>query len=117
MGKTDSEVYEQLVKEKSKVYKTIIIVLVILLFLFIIATTVLAVLYTEHAAIAKELEINVETQGGDLSESLINSNGSTVNGNIQVKDNTAIIIVAIICVTVIIIGGTICLLYFMIKSR
>ena len=115
MGKTDSEVYEKLITEKSRIYKTIIIVLAILLFFFIITTVMFAVLYSRTGAIGKTTEFDIQTQGGDLQENNINTNNSTVSGNIQVVDNSAIIIVSIICVTVIILGGIICLLRFLKK--
>lgn len=115
MGKTDSEVYEKLVTEKSKVYKTVIIVLAILLFLFIIATVALTVLYCKTGAIGKTTEFDIQTQGGDVQNSNISTNNSTVSGNIQIVDNSPIIIAAIICATAVILVGGLCLLRFLKK--
>lgn len=115
MPKTDKEVYEQLIAEKSKNYRVIITILVFLLLLFVVATIVLSVLYVNQGSIGKETSIDIQTQGGDIKESNISSPNSTISGTIQTKNNDTVLICAIICGTVILIGGAVCLLRFLKK--
>ena len=119
--KDDRQVYEQLVTEKCKGYRTAIAVLTALLIIFFVATIVLAVLYFGSGVMVKETEVTITTDGGSLDSNIIGSDNTTVNSgtitNTSTESNTALIVAIVAFVILFVGGGAICLLLFLRKSQ
>lgn len=119
--KDDIKVYEQLVAEKCKGYRTAIAVLTTLLVIFFVATVVLAVLYFGSGKMVKETEITIQTDGGAVENGIIGSDNSTINNGVmtttKTESNTPLIIALIAFVTLFVLGGGLCLLLYMKKSK
>lgn len=119
--KDDIEVYEKLVAEKCKGYRTAIAVLITLLVIFFVATIVFAVLYFGSGKMVKETEITIQTDGGSLENGIINSDNSTINSgtitNTTTQNNTPLICAIIGFVSLFVLGGGLCLLLYMKKSK
>ena len=119
--KDDRQVYEQLVIEKCRGYRTAIAVLTALLIIFFVATVVLAVLYFGSGSMVKETEVTITTDGGSLDSNIIGSDNTTINSgsitNTTTESNTKLIVAIIAFVCVFVGGGAICLFLYLRKSQ
>lgn len=119
--KDDIEVYEKLVAEKCKGYRTAIAVLITLLVIFFVATVVLAVLYFGSGSMVKETEVTINTDGGTVGDGIYGSDNATFNTgtitNTTTESNTTLIVVIVAFVSLFIVGGVVCLLLYLRKSQ
>lgn len=119
--KDDIEVYEKLVAEKCKGYRTAIAVLITLLVIFFVATVVLAVLYFGSGSMVKETEVTINTDGGMVGDGIYGSDNTTFNTgtitNTTTESNTTLIVVIVAFVSLFIVGGVVCLLLYLRKSQ
>lgn len=111
--RTDEEVKAILIREKKR-RDTIISVLAFFIVICIIVAICFTVLYFKSNDSDKKDEIIIYTDGGTIRNSNIHTNYSATNGDVTISSNAPIvggIVVAGTCV----LGGFLCLLYFVRK--
>lgn len=116
MKRTDDEVYQILISEKKKRRDTTVAVLAFLLVFSILVTAAVLVIYAKSNNKTVPDVVTIYTNGGSIENSNINTTDSATNGYVN-KSNSASAIGGFTVAILITIGGFVCLLCYIRKSK